>query len=539
MLKMIIADDEEKVCKLIEKLINWKELEIELVGTANNGVEVLEMIERLDPDIVITDIRMPGLDGLEVIERVTKQERQVKFVVVSGYKYFEYAYNALKFGVEDYLLKPIQKSELNQILGKICVAKTEKEKMYLEQKNLKGERDRSLSLLQQSFMELLFEVPDNNQLEFDSLNERYQINFAGEVYWCFALNVDADNIIPMEEEMIHSFTQTLYKKMKKYFSDNAQVGKFVLGTYQGRIAGIMECNLEEDGEEILGKCFLQLLHFVDSFHGYFITMSVTEGEPDYCHMHRQIQTAYENLNARLFLGNNRMIKVSEIYQGVQVSEELLFTPSDRAELQACGTACDGEKLQSCLKDIFHRLNHTENLDFHIYYGVLDSLADTFYQSLEKEDGQDSRLTREANELKQKFRRFYQKPMLRNFTIKFISESMEKYVQRKNNQETRPVRMAKDYMNENFAKDIGLEEVARTVDLNPVYLSVLFKRSTGQNFNDYLTHVRIIESKRLLKETNETMATIASLVGYGNAKYFSQLFTKVVGINPTVYRKLHS
>ena len=121
MLKVLIADDEIKVSKLIQCLVQWDELGMEVIGTVNDGVKAYEMILEKQPDIVITDIRMPGMDGIELVEKVLGRvgsDRKVFFVIISGYSQFEYAQQAVKLGVEDYLLKPIKKKELEAVLHK-------------------------------------------------------------------------------------------------------------------------------------------------------------------------------------------------------------------------------------------------------------------------------------------------------------------------------------------------------------------------------------------------------------------------------------
>ena len=113
MLKILIVDDEPDICELIHKLIDWEELELTSLGSSQNGIDAMEIILRQKPDIVITDIQMPGMTGLEMIEKASQQKLQTKFIVISGYREFEYAQQAIRFGVEDYLLKPISKTDLN------------------------------------------------------------------------------------------------------------------------------------------------------------------------------------------------------------------------------------------------------------------------------------------------------------------------------------------------------------------------------------------------------------------------------------------
>ena len=119
MLKVLIADDEQLICSMINKMIDWEGRGLALAGMANNGLDVLDQIRELHPDIVITDIRMPGLTGLELIEEAMKIDESLDFIIISGYKNFDYAHQALTMGVRHYLLKPIDRTELMETLDRI------------------------------------------------------------------------------------------------------------------------------------------------------------------------------------------------------------------------------------------------------------------------------------------------------------------------------------------------------------------------------------------------------------------------------------
>ena len=125
-LKLIIADDEPRVCQLIENILPWRDYSIEISGKAYNGIDAFHLIQDKLPDIVITDIRMPGYNGITLIEKCSKINPDISFIIISGYRDFEYAQSALKFGAEDYLLKPVSKEELEQIIRKVIEKKTQK-----------------------------------------------------------------------------------------------------------------------------------------------------------------------------------------------------------------------------------------------------------------------------------------------------------------------------------------------------------------------------------------------------------------------------
>ena len=128
MLKLLIADDEKTIRETIRSFINWEALDIEVVGTAKDGIEAYNMILDLYPDIVLTDIRMPGLSGLELIERMHKINKDMQFIILSGYNEFEYAKLAVKLGVKDYILKPVDPSEFSSTITGVITELDEEHK---------------------------------------------------------------------------------------------------------------------------------------------------------------------------------------------------------------------------------------------------------------------------------------------------------------------------------------------------------------------------------------------------------------------------
>lgn len=128
MWKAIIADDEKLICRLIETLIDWESLDMEIVGKAENGLEALRMVEELHPHLLITDIRMPGCDGLELIRQARELSPNIEIVIISGYAHFEYAKTAIAYGVGSYILKPVNQAELNKTLQKIALRLEERGK---------------------------------------------------------------------------------------------------------------------------------------------------------------------------------------------------------------------------------------------------------------------------------------------------------------------------------------------------------------------------------------------------------------------------
>lgn len=187
MLKVLIADDEPRVGMLVKQLIHWQERELECVGMFQDGQRALEGIQQLHPDIVITDIRMPVLSGLELVEKALESNPQIRFVVISGYRYFEYAQRAIKYGVQDYLLKPIDEEELNRVLEKICAEKADQQNRQEHLARMENSFRNSRRLLDREVLQQLLagRIPD-----VKTLNHNYGTDFVPGCFQAVVVKMD-------------------------------------------------------------------------------------------------------------------------------------------------------------------------------------------------------------------------------------------------------------------------------------------------------------------------------------------------------------
>lgn len=199
-LKVVIVDDEERICQLIQALINWEEMGLQVEGMAHNGIDACEVVRKVRPDILITDIRMPGCSGLELIEKVKKTCPELEIIVISGYAHFEYAQQAIKFGVGHYLLKPINRAELTETLEKLKQRirerrESERDKEVLIQKAQKNE-----SHMRSEFVLALFDgnvEKDMGNVLPEILEETYHIYLKPGILQAFCLKMDCENV-PLE-----------------------------------------------------------------------------------------------------------------------------------------------------------------------------------------------------------------------------------------------------------------------------------------------------------------------------------------------------
>lgn len=181
---VLIVDDEFRIGILIKKLIHWDEFNLECVDVVDNGETAYEIIQgEKCPDVVITDIRMPRINGLELIAMTRESYKNVKFVVISGYKEFEYAHQALQYGVEDYLLKPVNEEELNRVLKKISEELSVQWQSEQEKRALKEAVSESRHIIKRDFLKNIIETEEPEEVDD-------RVEFQGEIYRGICIKLD-------------------------------------------------------------------------------------------------------------------------------------------------------------------------------------------------------------------------------------------------------------------------------------------------------------------------------------------------------------
>ena len=154
-MKVIIVDDEKKICQLIQFLVDWEKMGLEVAGVAYNGIDALRLVEELEPAIIITDIKMPGCDGLELIQQVQQRKQDIHFIIISGYQDFEYARKAIRYGVRDYLSKPVQKDELEETLQRVAAERLENQEHEQNVNILRNKVQQQSTQIKQTFLKNL------------------------------------------------------------------------------------------------------------------------------------------------------------------------------------------------------------------------------------------------------------------------------------------------------------------------------------------------------------------------------------------------
>jgi two-component system response regulator YesN len=535
MIKIVIVDDESKVCQLLTSLIDWEKNSMSLQGIASNGRDAVSLILKDKPDIVITDIRMPGIDGLELIRQTRSLQCTTHFIVISGYRQFEYARQALKYGVEDYLLKPISKDDINAVLLKISEEISSSRRQEQNKLATQIELHKSKKTLHAEFIQKMLkrELPVNDS---EKILQEYALNFTETSLACVAVRSDysnpENNIQDQERFLTNRIGEILEEKIC-----GQDVPEFLVDTKnQNLVVGIFNFSDEKSIKEKLDTAFAKIQTYMYAFDSCRVTMGIGKSVSSLNEIQQSIDSALQAVQYRLLLGNNRVIYFNDyVFPSVPTAQQML--ESKKTTIRKAVENFDTKTLELVLSSLFNDLLANRNINPQIYYNLATLVTDYFFVCLQVE-GTGDFSTQKKNILDQ-IPLIYTLNMMYRFLTKNLGRILINYREQLKTVQERPVREAEEYIKNHFSDKITLENIASRISKNPVYFSTVFKNKTGQNFSDYLVQTRLEAAKELLRESYEPISLIAEKVGYKDTRYFSQLFTKCVGIKPSVYRKLYS
>lgn len=505
--RVVLVDDEQFVRKGIMTLVNWEKIKYQVVGEASNGEDALEIILKQEPDVVLTDIRMPIYDGLKLINFVKQQATNIpKFIIVSGYNDFKYAQRAVRMGVTDFILKPIDKNELeNTFLSLTPIIEQERMKEQLNQRFI------NMSLYQRIIVE--GEEPTSN--------ERTVLvdNFGQKMCYLIIDVRDYLNGELIEQDLnraIISFTQD-----QGVFIHPIERGEFgvilqekhlpphlnELTLYLSRFKLCLE-------QEINKKVFLfagELNTQLEGLRASYRTARIAS-ERRYSQLHDHPVLYHKKL-----VESESQLKYQLINQILEEIEENNIDAVDQlveewaSDVRAISASIDSVKmfvfqLETELKGAIERVaGHWEG------ESKLGSLAAIFEEK------------RTLAELKD--------------AMKTYIISAGKLLCRLNKEKHNgDIYKVKRYIDKHYSENLTLKKIANEFYMNPVYLGQLFKKTYGTYFKDYLLTVRIEKAKKLLRQTDLRIYEVADQIGFSSPDYFVVQFEKMEGMTPSNYRQ---
>ncbi len=529
MYKLMIVDDEVKVRDRIVDLLDLEEIGFKLVRTASNGLDALEYFEEDNVEVLISDINMPFLDGLGLVSELRKQGNDCRVVLLTGYDEFEYAKEAVALNVEKYILKPITKNELTEVLKDIKKSLDEKYDKSEQIKNLQNEFDENKKLITQM---TLFDILDgklpSNILD-ETISKICDLPSDEKTFNSAVVEIKIDKEI-LKEHFDSNYLMFFYTITEFCKNELDNKGDFIVLKANDNKLVIICLNANEISN--FETLYSQLIRNLNLVFGIDVIIGIGREYESTNDLKLSYEEANESLDYQLLDGSNRVIIYRESSFVHKVDERVIYANIEKI-IDAIAQN-DMKKVNKNLDIFFSVLGfyRVETSMFRTYtINLVVKVFEHFHKYFEEEETIiDFSLidiivnSRSEDEIKENIVN----------SIKNISLKLE---QNKKDERLEIIREASAYLKNNYAQAyLDLSSLASNLHVSTSYLSREFKRIKGKTVIEYLTDIRMEKAKDLLKNTNKKVFEISMSVGYEDANYFSYNFRKHIGTSPLKYRK---
>jgi two-component system response regulator YesN len=515
MYKVLLVDDERMILEGISSIVDWPSVDTQLVGTARNGIEAYAFVCEHAPDIIISDIRMPGMDGLQLVAKVKETHPSTRFIMLSGFDEFEYAQFAMQYGVKHYLLKPCNENNILKALGDITAEYKQEESKEGFIQSMKANLRKVLPHVKEQFLKEFVTNKSYGSRDWDYYQDLFGLQVSGkkvrlllfrledkfEYEHLFAVKNIAEDIL--DEPLLSS---TIAEQILILTQDQDDMER-----------------LQEQIEEV--RRIFMLYYKIDT------TVALSEAGV-IVEARRLYLQALDCLSHRFYLGEGGLITMRDILDAALPSKVDFVYDDDRILFPI--RAGNWEEAEASI-DAFHELLVNSRLDIQttksyviqIFISMTRLCSEqqmNVYMGLIAQISQLETLQASIQMLKQ-----------------IASEITHVIFEQNKNKHSQVVQKVIDIVNTELANaELSLNWVAhQMLYMNPDYLGKLFKKETGERFSNYVVTVRIKKAMELIKHNDDVkMFELAEQLGFGdNPQYFSQVFKKIAGCAPSEYKKM--
>ena len=529
--RIMLVDDEEEVRKAMIRQMDWEQLGFMVVGDAENGEDALEKLELLEPDVIMTDIRMPYMDGLTFIARVREQYPFIKILIFSGYDDFEYAKQAIKLNVAEYILKPVNSEELAEILKRIRVSLDGEIEQRRNISALRESYQGSLPILRELFLnDLVCHTADVSEVT-PKLRE-YGIDILDARKWLTAvihmehMDQTEDRVLSKHQELIPISVRGLVEDHLKLYCRFA-----VFNSAEGiTVIAAVDANNTETG-------LINLLNDICKESRRLLEVAITIGVGSSCstleEIGRSYQTAVDALGYQAIVGSGRTIYINDVEP---VSRgKLQLDAREEGELTAAIKFGSKELIGEVLRNLAARMDDAK-VHINQYQVYMLSIVNCLVRLMQQYDLNIGEMFDSEERYADMMRGICRREVFAEELLPVACRMNEALNRERDNTTRKVILEAKAYIQDNYSdSELSVDALCRYLHMSPAYFSTLFKKETGQTYINYLTEVRLQKAEELLKETDDKTYEIAQKVGYQEQNYFSYVFKKRYGISPTKYR----
>lgn len=541
MYKLLIADDEQIVVDGIKESIEWKKYDVEVAGTASSGKAALNLALSLKPDIVISDIKMPGLNGLELVEQLKSGLPDTKIILISAYEHFEYAKEAIKLGVVSYITKPFKKIQVIEEVQKAIRVIEERKREDDLKERLRASLRENFPILKEHFLNSLIMDREKYSEELKSRFKTYGVDiFRGNA----GVLVCRPDVKKSEErEQQENRDQLVYLLLNEFLEEYLpeSFNKVTFRSYNQETVVIFGAKQISDlsvqavvkaAEEIRSRIKREAVISVSIGIGrvYFSMENIGVSYRD----------AVRALNYRLVYGNNTVIYIENVEKSGEQNFDFMASINKKLDdFQNVLVTGKLDEVSTLLGEITGKLQSNPGVTYQYTQQVYVLMLSILLRTIIEMNIPPETITEQPSDLygilfsKESFNEIdsWYREIIKNA----CSEISRKMHARNGN----TINKAVEFMKKHCLENISQTDVAEHINLNASYFSRCFKEETGFSFVDYMKKLRIDKAKEFLKYSGMKVYEVSEALGYHSVQYFSTLFKNIVGVTPQEYKEAMS
>lgn len=524
---VLLVDDEADVLQAMKKKIDWEALGFCLAGTAENGQEALEMAEQLHIDVVMTDIKMPYMDGLTLCKNLKQSYRNMKVIIYSGFDDFEFAREAVHLEAEEYLLKPISAGDMEAAFSKVRKKLDQEYDEYRNLNRLSEYYRKSLPAMREQLVMGILEGRIAGE-RARAMMETYEICLDSPFYVVAALYMDVN---PREEQPqpAQLFTLSLKDMVQDYLKNRT---RFFSTAFLDQVIVIFMLDEREEIDQVLYH-----LDQICKMGFRVLKSSVTAAVGQICANTDALHTSYEEaVNAmeyRSILGSGQVLYINDIEPCSE--ENILVTEHEFQNLVHAVKLGNRDETNAAIPQIMDSIRK-EPISPGQYQLLFMELLSELMKIGRAYKLHPNQIFGEHAGSWQELYRMVTVDELEGWLQEVCTNLRHVLRHERRDSAARLTEQAKAYIEEHYKEsDLSADSLCRCLNVSAAYFSTIFKREVGMSFVAYLTKIRLEHALELLRTTEDKTYIIASRVGYMEPNYFSYVFKKQYGISPSKYR----
>lgn len=533
MLKMFIVDDEDMEREGIRSLYAWEELGLSVIGEAWNGQSALEALTDIEPDLVITDVRMPGMNGLEFAARLKKRYANVKFIFISGYEDFDAARNAVDVNAIAYLMKPINKDALIRTIEEAIGRITEEKHREEEGIRLKHQVEASLPVLREQFLRdmlLGIDKADGDRTIQQARTYGLALPAGKTAVMVVKLEASAAQAEQNDPDQPHMKAIQVYRQLSQIIKAETPLPPVM--TREGEYTVLIPCSsmmAPEDMEEHLETTAESWIAQISKATGLTLTIGLALAEDGMSSVHPCYRKARMAVNRKFYLGARNVLWYVE---DEEAQEEItVVVHRMKEELADAVLMSELDKIKSIVMSCFQGKQMKREQAWFVAADLINTALQT--------------MSEKKNLLKSVFEQAGTpwENMMRKETIDALAVWVVSYIERiaelarthRGSKNEQVVHTIKQCVQDEYMLDLSVEYIAGKVFLAPGYVRKLFKNETGVTLKDYIVQTRMKKACELLRRPELKVNEVAHAVGYENVSYFCSVFKNFYGTTPGEFK----